>query len=223
MNQKTIKQKKVLVGTVSEKNSVSLEYSFSLVESVKAALNQNTVISAKLYDSEGNTTMKINQLITLAWREKVDSLLLVSPDASWSPQSMMAVVNSKTEVVALPVCGINGFLVGFDDIRKITKKKETGEMKVNRANLNFFKLGAEALRSLCETSPDIIYEEENVKAVIGGADIFSSYAANDALLFDRLRECGYGVWVNPNHTVQTNTIYRSQGDFLAVMGKALGE
>jgi len=223
MRLKTPKQKSVLVGTVSERNSVSLEYSFSLAESAKVGLSQSALINPMLCTSSGNTTMRLNQLITIAWERKVDSLILISPDASWSPEAMMAVVDSDTEVVALPVCGSSGFLVGITDVQRIQTKEETGEIKVKSVNLEFFKMGIEVLQSLCESSPTIQYEGGDVKAVISGADFSSVRPTDSEILLGRIQECGYEIWLNPNHTVQTTTVGRTQGDFLAAIGVAKGE
>lgn len=223
MELKETKQKSVLLGTVSEKNSVSLEYSLSLAESAKIGLSQGTLINPVLCTSSGNTTMRLNQLITLAWERKTDSLIFVSPDASWSPEAMMAVVDSDTEVVALPVCSNNGFFVGITDTQRIQTKKETKEIKVKNVNLEFFKMEAEVLQSLCESSPTIQYEGGDVKAVISGADLSSVRPADSEILLGRIQECGYEVWLNPNHTVQTTTTSRTQGDFLVAMGEAKGE
>jgi hypothetical protein len=217
-----MKLKNVIIGTVSDENTVTMEYTFSLVETVKEALKQNIVLHPILCRSSGNTTMRINQLITMAWKEKVDAIVLVSPNASWTSECLMALTQSETEVIALPVCGPNGFFVGTTEVERLQTNKK-GEIKIQRTGLEFMKLSSEVLNSLCESAPSIQYEGNEVKVVIGGLEQYSSYATDAEILFSRTKECGYEVWLNPNHTVQTSTVHRTQGDFSVVLKEAKGE
>lgn len=215
-----MKLKNVIIGTVSDENTVTMEYTFSLVETVKKALTQNIVLHPVLCRSSGNTTMRINQLITMAWKQKADAIVLISPKISWAPESLLDLICSKTKVVALPVCGATGFLVEVTDIERLQTNKETGEIKVKRTSLDFFKIEGEVLRSLCETSPSIQYEDAEVKVVIGGTELGVTHSNDADVLISRIKECGYEVWLNPNHSIQTDFVSKTQGDFLAALTKA---
>lgn len=215
--------RRTIVGTVTDTGTVDISYVAALSESIKVGLMRNVVLIPILYRSGGDSTMRLNQLITLAWREGVDDLIFVSPEASWEPTAMVDVAMSPKQALALPTFGAEGFRVQMGEVPRLQTDENTGEVKVMSASLDFLKLGKEVLGALCETHPTAQYEGGEVKLVLEGGDMGASHANASDILAARLREAQYELWLNPAHTVQTVVRQVTQADFASALREAKGE
>jgi hypothetical protein len=166
--------------------------------------------------------MYYNLLLTLAWREKMDGLLLLSPEINWDPSALLDVVQSSKDALTLPVFGLQGFQVQLGEISRLQTDDVTGEIKVLGAGLGFFRLSKVALTTLCETHSSIDFEGQEVKLVLQHGDIYGGFASDAEILTYRLKEAGYEIWLNPKHSVNTVTTQSVGGDFAAALKEEQG-
>lgn len=214
--------RQILVGVVSHTGTTDIWFCQALVESVKLCLSHNIILTPVLVRSQGNATMYYNLLLTLAWREKMDGLLLLSPDVNWNPEALLDVVQSSKDALSLPVFGSQGFQVQLGEIPRLQTDEVTGEIKVLGTGLGFFRLSKGALATLCETHSSIDFEGQDVKLILQHGDIYGGFASDAEILTYRLKEAGYEVWLNPKHSVNTVTTQSVGGDFAAALKEEQG-
>ena len=214
--------RQILVGVVSHTGTTDIWFCQALVESVKLCLSHNIILTPVLLRSQGNAAMNYNLLLTLAWREKMDGLLLLSSEVNWQPQALLDVVQSSKDILALPVFGPQGFQVQLGEIPRLQTDEVTGEIKVPGAGLGFFRLNKKALTALCETHSSVDFEGQDVKVVLQHGDIYGAFASDHDILVYRLKEAGFELWLNPNHSVNTVTTQLIGGDFAAALKEEQG-
>lgn len=214
--------RQVLVGVVSHTGTTDIWFCQALVESVKLCLSHNIILTPALVRSQGNATMYYNLLLTLAWREKMDGLLLLSPEVNWDPQALLDVVQSSKDVLTLPVFNQQGFQVQLGEIPRLQTDDVTGEIKVLGAGLGFFRVSKGALTTLCETHSSIDFDGQEVKLILQHGDIYGGFASDAEILAHRLKEAGFEVWLNPKHSVNTVTTQSVGGDFAAALRETQG-
>lgn len=214
--------RQVLVGVVSHTGTTDIWFCQALVESVKLCLSHNIILTPVLLRSQGNATMNYNLLLTLAWREKMDGLLLLSSEVNWDPPALLAVVQSSKDVLTLPVFNQQGFQVQLGEIPRLQVDEVTGEIKVLGAGLGFFRLSKTALATLCETHSSIDFDGQDVKLILQHGDIYGGFASDAEILAHRLKEAGYEIWLNPSHSVNTVTTQPVGGDFAAALKEIQG-
>jgi len=214
--------RQILVGVVSHTGTTDIWFCQALVESVKLCLSHNIILIPVLVRSQGNATMNYNLLLTIAWREKMDGLLLLSPEVNWDPSALLEVVQSSKDVLVLPVFGQQGFQVQLGEIPRLQTDEVTGEIKVLGAGLGFFRLSKKVLETLCETHSSIDFEGQDVKLILQHGDIYGGFAFDAEILTHRLNEAGYEIWMNPKHSVNTMTTQLMGGDFAAALKEEQG-
>jgi hypothetical protein len=153
-----------------------------------------------VFQANGNWSMAFNQGVTLAWGEKLDGLLCVNPRVSWQPESLLELVSTKQDAVAMPVATKSGFEVSLGEIARLQGDPESGEIKVQGASLDCIYLSPYAMGQLCETHPTVSYRGSDIKLILQSGDIYSSYFDPADILAYRLRELGIELWLSPKHT-----------------------
>ena len=192
--------KRVLLAVITEADTCSAPFCSSLVQSVAFGLRNDIELLPVFFPSNGNWSMAFNQGVTLAWQEKLDGFLCVSPRVSWVPESLLALIGSDKDAVAMPVATKGGFEVSLGEIARLQEDTESGEIKVQGASLDLIYLSAYAVGKLCETHPTVSYRNQDVKLIIQSGDIYNSYFDPADILAYRLRELGIELWVSSRHT-----------------------
>jgi hypothetical protein len=169
------------------------------------------------FPSMGNWAMAANQAMTTAWQNELDGLVLVDPNVSWNPETLLQLCSTDKDVAAIPIAASGGFNVGLGEIARLQEDEKTGEIKVSSASLGFFYLSSYALKKLCETHPTVSYLSQDAKLILQSGDIYASYHTHEEVLAFRLRELGIEIWLNPGHTAYRNELVEQQGDFAALL------
>lgn len=192
--------KRILLAVITEADTCSAPFCSSLVQSVAFGLRNDIELLPVFFSANGNWSMVFNQGITLAWQEKLDGFLCVSPRVSWVPESLLALTGSDKDAVAMPVATKGGFEVSLGEVARLQEDTESGEIKVQGASLDLIHLSAYAVGQLCETHPMVSYRNQDVKLIIQSGDIYSSYFDPSDILAYRLREQGIELWLSTKHT-----------------------
>jgi len=209
--------KRVLLATITENNQCSVAFTNALTQSVRMGLQSQMEILPVFFPSMGNWAMAANQAMTITWQNELDGLVLVDPNVSWNPETLLQLCATGKDVAAIPIAASGGFNVGMGEIARLQEDEKTGEIKVSSASLGFFYLSSYALKKLCETHPTVSYRGEETKLVLQSGDIYASYHTHEEVLAFRLRELGIEVWLNPAHTACRQELVEQQGDFAALL------
>ena len=188
----------ILIVTPTPDESVSAYYSSSLAQSVKIA-ESNNINLLSIFLRDNSEHMVVNLGITLAHDEKLDGVVFINREVSWNPENLMDLCSTGKDAAAIPVFDGNTFTLELGEIPRLEEDASTGEIKVQSASTDFLYLSSGVISKLCETHPEISYGGRTVKAIMQGADCFNQYFSTSDLLAYRLREAGFGLWVNPLH------------------------
>ncbi len=186
--------KRILLAVITEGDLCVAPFCVSLVQSVKVALANEIELFPVFFDANGNWSMAFNQAVTLAWQEKLDGFLCVSPRVSWDADALCEVIGRGHDAVALPVATRNGFQVQLGEIARL--QDDGREIKVQGCSLDFIYLSPYALDRLCQTHPFVDYRGNQTKLILQSGDIYAAYFDPSDILAYRLREQGIELWVN---------------------------
>ena len=211
--------KRILIAVISEGDSCVAPFCLSLVNSVKAGLNQQIEFFPVFFSAESNWSMGFNCALTLAWKQKLDGFVCVSPRVGWSAEALLALVTSDKNAVALPVATRNGFEVKLGEIARLQEDGTSGEIKVLGSSLNFIYLSPYAIEKLCEAHASITYRGEETKLVLQSGDIFNGYHEPAEILAFRLLELGIELWLQPKYTANRLDYAEYKNDFQQVLNQ----
>ena len=209
--------RRILIAATTEADVCSASFCLSLSQSVSLGLYNNLEFLSVFVPTNGNSSMAFNQAITLAWTEKLDGFVCVSSKASWHPQSLLDLVSSDKDAVAMPVATKGGFDVSLGEISRLQEDTERGEIKVRGASLDFIYLSPYAVDQLCTTHPTVNYKGQEVKLVLQCGDIYDSYYGPDDILAYRLLEQGIELWLSSRNTAHRHDTIEYTNEFSSVL------
>ena len=192
--------KRILLAIITEADTCSASFCVALAQTAKVGLSAGIEFFPVVFPANGNWAMAFNQGVTLAWGEKLDGFLCVSPRVSWKPESLLDLVQSNKDAVAMPVATKTGFEVSLGEAARLQEDAESGEIKVLGASLDLIYLSSYALIRLCETHPTVGYRGNDTKLILQSGDIYNSYFEPSDILTYRLRELGVELWLSSKHT-----------------------
>jgi hypothetical protein len=190
--------KRILLAVITEGDHCVAPFCSALAQSIKVALSNDIELFPVFFEANGNWSMAFNQAVTLAWTEKLDGFLCVSPRVSWDAESLLELIRTEHDAIALPVATRNGFQVQLGEIARL--QEDGSSVKVQGASLDFIYLSPYALDRLCQTHPFVDYRGNQVKLILQSGDIYASYFDPSDILAYRLREQGIELWVCYKHS-----------------------
>jgi len=81
--------KRILLTVITEADVCSASFCSSLAQSIKDGLSNEVEFFPVFFPANGNWSMAFNQGVTLAWKEKLDGFVCVSPRVGWQPQALV--------------------------------------------------------------------------------------------------------------------------------------
>ena len=209
--------KRILLAVITEADVCSASFCASLAQSVGAGLYNEVEFISAFVPANGNSSMAFNQAVTLAWEQKLDGFVCVSPRVSWNPQSLLALIDSDKDAVAMPVATKGGFEVSLGEVARLQEDAESGEIKVRGASLDFIYLSPYAVNQLCTAHPTVSYRNQEIKLVLQCGDIYDSYHSPGDILAYRLRERGIELWLSTRNTAHRQDVIEYTNNFEKVL------
>lgn len=209
--------KRILLAVITEADICAASFCASLAQTIRVGLSTQIEIFPVFFPANGNWSMTFNQGVTLAWQEKLDGFVCVSPRVGWQPESLLELISSNKDAVAMPVATRNGFEIQLGEIARLQEDEESGEIKVQGASLDCIYLSPYAINQLCATHPTISYRGSDVKLILQSGDIYSSYFDPGDILTYRLRETGIEMWLLANHTALRQDVVNHVSNFREVL------
>lgn len=213
--------KRILLAVITEGDHCAAPFCASLAQSVKVGLANDIELFPVFFPAEGNWSMAFNQAVTLAWQERLDGFLCVSPRVSWDAESLMELIRTEHDAVALPVATRNGFQVQLGEIARL--QEDGSSVKVQGASLDFIYLSPYALDRLCQTHPFVDYKGNQAKLILQSGDIYASYFDPSDILAYRLREQSIELWVNYKHSAFRSDAIEYTANFEQILEDLKGQ
>jgi len=207
--------KRILLAVITEGDLCVAPFCVSLVQSVKVALANDIELFPVFFPADGNWSMGFNQAATLAWTEKLDGFLCVSPRVSWSAESLLELIRTEHDAVALPVATRNGFQVQLGELARL--QDDGAAIKVQGCSLDFIYLSPYALDRLCECHPFVEYRGNQTKLILQSGDIYAAYFDPSDILAYRLREQSIELWVCHKHSAYRSDFIEYKATFEEIL------
>ena len=207
--------KRILLAVITEGDLCVAPFCSSLAQSIKVALANDIELFPVFFPADGNWSMGFNQAVTLAWQEKLDGFLCVSPRVSWSAESLLELIRTEHDAVALPVATRNGFQVQLGELARL--QDDGAAIKVQGASLDFIYLSPYALDRLCECHPFVEYRGNQTKLILQSGDIYAAYFDPSDILAYRLREQSIELWVNYKYSAYRQDAIEYSANFEEIL------
>lgn len=205
---------RVLIATPCLYGKVDAYYVHSLCESIKLGLKEDFAINAVFLSNESILPMARNELFNLAYQNNYDYMVFIDDDEYWDPKTLIEILKSPKDVVALPVVNKGDKKIEYNAfISKDTKKDKDGYISVKKVGTGFLKLSKRVIIDLWESNPQILFRNKQLKAICDYTYSNDVFTGEDITLCRKIQELGYTIWVNPKHTVAHLGVKMYKGDF----------
>ena len=206
--------KRVLIATPCLYGKVDAYYVHSLCESIKLGLKHDLALNAVFLANESILPMARNELFALAIQNNYDHMVFIDDDEYWDPNSLIEIIQSPKDVVALPVVNKGDKKVEYNIYMKNDTTQDTdGYIQISRCGTGFLKLSKKVIHDLWVSNPEIQFRNKILKNICEFSYINDQFVGEDITLCLKISELGYKIWVNPKHTVAHLGVKMYKGDF----------
>jgi hypothetical protein len=162
--------------------------------------------------NESILPMARNELFALAYKENYDTMVFIDDDEYWDESALIEIIESPKDVVTLPVVNKGDKEITYNIWPKHGQKPdpEDGYVEVEKAGTGFMKLSKKVIEDLWVSNTDLIFRNKKLKNICEYTYRDGGFVGEDITLSFKLKELGYTIWCNPNHTVSHigNKMYR---------------
>lgn len=208
--------KKVLIATPCLDQKVDAYFVHSLCESIRIGMNNDLYIKCVFLANESILPMARNELLNLCYKEKYDSMVFIDDDEYWDPEHLIDIIKSPKDVVCLPVVNKGDkeiqFNIFFKEKNNLEVDPADGYILADRVGTGFMKLSKQVVADLWESNTELTFRSKKLKNICEYTYINGDFVGEDITLCRKIKELGYKIWVNPNHTVSHigNKMYKGQ-------------
>jgi len=214
--------KRVLIGTPCYDGKIDVWYANSVVNCVRIAEAKGVFIHPIWLSYDALVQRARNDLMSIALNQGYDCLVFVDSDVEFSPEWLLELIESEEDVIggtypkkgeteSYPVKALtdqNGELLLVPDSR--------GLLEVLGLGTGFVKISRAAIQALWDTSP--VYKNTETgtdNRMMCNVEVRNGvFMSEDILLFERLRDMGFRVWLDPKMTCNHTGNKKYRGDFL---------
>lgn len=210
--------KKILIATPCLDQKVDAYFVHSLCESIRLGLEHDLNIRCVFLANESILPMARNELFALAYKENYDTMVFIDDDEYWDAQHLIDIIQSEKDVISLPVVNKGDKNIAFNIwLKKDYEKDESdGYIKIDKCGTGFLKLSRKVVEDLWNSNTELEFRNKKLKNICEYTYKDGVFIGEDITLSYKLKELGYDIWLNPNHTVFHigNKMYK--GDFKAI-------
>jgi hypothetical protein len=209
--------RKVLIATPAHDGRLDVWYTTSLVNSVRVAQDNGVFLHPVFMSYDALVQRARNDLFRLAVEGEYDHMIFIDSDMEWNPMWIMELLGrsedvvggtyrKKTDEAEMYVMKVNGL-----------KLEDNGLMKVEGLGTGFVKLSRKAVMALWETSPVYQNEGREGRMVCDIGIVDGQLCSEDVMLFMKLKDLGFDVWLAPHMTcvhIGTKKFYGNFENFI---------
>lgn len=210
--------RKVLIGTPAHDGRVDVWYCNSLVNTIRIAPQNDTMIVPIYMAYDSLVQRARNDLVRLALEEEFDDLLFIDSDQEWDPEWVFSLLNREEPVVGGTVVKkTDAVAFNVKVLPNGLKREENGLMAVESVGTGFLKISREALQQVWDASPEYTNEGKLCRMVFDVQLIDGELVSEDNVFCSKWRSLGGTVWVDPEITCNHIGIKKYGGNFLAFL------
>lgn len=208
--------RKVLIATPAHDGRLDVWYTTSLVNSVRIAQENGVFLHPVFMSYDALVQRARNDLFRLAAEGDYDDIIWIDADLEWNPVWIMELLNSDKDVIG------GTYRKKTDDaemyvVRTQNLKSENGLIKVESLGLGFVKMSKNAFMTLWEISPAYQNEGREGRMVCDIGIVDGQLVSEDTMVFNKLRDMGFDVWLDPRMTcvhIGTKKFYGDMANFV---------
>jgi len=206
---------KVLIATPSYDGRLDVWYTTSLVNSVRIAQEKGIFLHPVFMSYDALVQRARNDLFRLAIEGEYDAVVWVDGDLEWHPMWIMELLALDKDVVG------GTYRKKTDDAELYTVKTQNLEaeddlVKVESLGLGFVKMSKKAVQDLWDASESYQNEGRECRMVCDIKIIDGQLCSEDVVVFQKLKDLGYDIWLDPRMTcvhIGTKKFYGNFEDF----------
>ena len=207
--------KKILIATPCLDQKVDAYFVHSLCESIKLGLQNDLDIRCVFLANESILPMARNELFSVSYESNDDAMVFIDDDEYWDKSVLIDILLSEKDVISVPVINKNDKEIDYNVYPMENQEVDPadGYIKLNRTGTGFLKLSRSVITDLWDSNAELIFRNKKLKNICEYSYQNANFLGEDITLSDKIRELGYTIWCNPNHTISHigNKMY--QGDF----------
>jgi GT2 family glycosyltransferase len=160
--------------------------------------------------------MARNEFFGLAYEQNYDIMVFIDDDECWDENILIDILKSEKDVVAVPVVNKNDKKIRFNVwLNKNQEKDKDGYIEINQCGTGFLKLSKKVLVDLWESNTEVMFRTKKLKNICEYTYENGEFIGEDITLCKKIKELGYTIWLNPEHTVSHIGNKTYKGDFKA--------
>ena len=206
---------KVLIATPAHDGRLDVWYTTSLVNSVRVAQERGIFLHPVFMSYDALVQRARNDLFRLAVEGEYDHMIFIDADLEWNPMWIMELLERPEDVVG------GTYRKKTDEAEMYVAKTknlevENGLIKVDGLGTGFVKLSKNAFMALWEVSQPYQNEGREGRMVCDIQVVGGQLCSEDVVLFMKLRDLGFDVWLAPHMTcchIGTKKFYGNFADF----------
>lgn len=191
---------KVLIATPCLDGRLDAWYANSLVNSIRVA-QANDIFLHPIFVSYDALIQRVrNDLFALAVEGDYDHVIWIDSDLEWNPMWIMELLSRPEDVVG------GTYRKKTDDHEVYVVKtqnmdiEDSGLIKVDGLGMGFVKMSRQAVLDLWEHAEEYENEGRVRRMVCNIAVVDGKLHSEDTVVFTKLRELGYDIWLDPKMT-----------------------
>ena len=192
--------RKVLIATPAHDGRLDVWYTTSLVNTIRVAQANGIFVHPVFMSYDALVQRARNDLIRLAVEGDYDDLIFIDSDMEWNPMWIMALLEREEDVVG-------GTTRKKTDDAEIYVVKtadltvhDNGLIKCEGLGTGFVRLSRKAFMALWDSSPAYQNEGRECRMVCDVQIVDGQLYSEDTILFCKLDELGFDVWLDPRMT-----------------------
>lgn len=208
--------RKVIIGTPCYDGRLDVWYANSIYQTGIIANKHDVELIPIWLSFDALIQRSRNDIIQIAIEMEADDLIFIDSDIEWSPEWIFKLLSYDVDVVG------GTYPKKTDDevyvVRQLVKRMpniKTGLLEVDGLGTGFVRISKKALKSVWDCSESYIDPKDNKErrlicnVVIENNDLVSE----DIMLFNKLKQCGYTIYLDPKMTCNHTGSKKFKGDF----------
>ena len=192
--------RKVLIATPAHDGRLDVWYTTSLVNTIRVAQANDIFVHPVFMSYDALVQRARNDLIRLAVEGEYDDLIFIDSDMEWNPMWIMSLLERQEDVVGgttrKKTDDAEVYVVKASDLTV----HDSGLIKAEALGTGFVRLSRKAFLALWDSSPAYQNEGRECRMVCDVQIVDGQLYSEDTILFRKLADLGFDVWLDPRMT-----------------------
>ena len=192
--------RKVLIATPAHDGRLDVWYTTSLVNTIGVAQANDIFVHPVFMSYDALVQRARNDLIRLAVEGEYDDLIFIDSDMEWNPMWIMSLLERQEDVVGgttrKKTDDAEVYVVKASDLTV----HDNGLIKAEALGTGFVRLSRKAFLALWDSSPAYQNEGRECRMVCDVQIVDGQLYSEDTILFRKLADLGFDVWLDPRMT-----------------------